>query len=154
MMHADDADVYEKYADELVRFAAVLVGPSGAEDLLLTTVAALFTSAGWPDVRNKRAYLYRSLVNQASKDRRSTQRRLAREIRFASDIEPDTDPGSLDLDVRLALRHLSVRQRAIVYLRFWQDLTAADIGRALNVPTRTVERDLAKAQARLQEYLR
>jgi RNA polymerase sigma factor (sigma-70 family) len=152
-MHADDADVYEKYADELVRFAAVLVGPSGAEDLVLNTVVAVFTSPGWPDVRNKRAYLYRALVNHASKERRSTQRRFAREIRFASEAEPDSDPSSLDVDVRLALRQLSVRQRAIVYLRFWQDLTAADIGRALNVPTRTVERDLAKALARLQEYL-
>jgi DNA-directed RNA polymerase specialized sigma24 family protein len=33
-MGTDAVEIYEKHADELIRFASVLVGPSGAEDVL------------------------------------------------------------------------------------------------------------------------
>lgn len=154
VLRAEDADFYEKYADELVRFATTLVGPSGAEDLLLATILAVFSSPAWRSVTNPRAYVYRALVNHAAKQRRATQRRLAREIKAAPRTElAPPDPRLDDIDVRLALRHLTVRQRAVIHLRFWNDLPVNDIAKALNVPVRTVERDLERARTRLQEHL-
>lgn len=152
-MRDEDVELYEKYADELVRFATVLVGPSGAEDLLLDTVATVFTSPRWPSVANKRAYLYRALYNRAANERRATQRRLAREVRAAAEAPATLDPPLVDVDVLVALRHLTVRQRAVVHLRYWHDLAAPDVARALDVSLRTVERELAAAQRFLQEHL-
>ncbi len=48
MVATDDAEVYRKYADELMRFAAALVGPSGAEELLSTAfLKALRAPSNW-----------------------------------------------------------------------------------------------------------
>lgn len=152
-MRDEDVEVYEKYADELIRFATVLVGPSGAEDLLLDTMATVFASPRWPSVNNRRAYLYRALVNRATNERRATQRRLAREIRAAAAARESVDPPLVDVDVLVAMSHLSVRQRAVVHLRYWHDLAATDVARALDVSLRTVERELAAAQRILKERL-
>lgn len=51
VLRADDAEFYEKYAAELVHFANTLVGPSGAEDLLVDTIVTVFASAAWPSCR-------------------------------------------------------------------------------------------------------
>ncbi|MGE0309331.1 MAG: hypothetical protein AB7Q27_26635 [Acidimicrobiia bacterium] len=56
MGEADDAEVYRKHADELMRFASALVGPSGAEDLLATSVLRARSAARWGSAENKRAY--------------------------------------------------------------------------------------------------
>lgn len=80
---------------------------------------------------NKRAYVYRAMVNHAAKDRRATQRRLAREIKAGP--RPEVDPRTAELgaiEVRIALRPLTVRQRAIVHLRYWSDLTVPDTSTA------------------------
>ena len=54
----------------------------------------------------------------------------------------------------MALRALMVRQRAVVHLRYWSDLTVGDIARALQLPVRTVECELAAAKTKLEEHLR
>ena len=59
------ADVYARHAGELVRFATVLAGPSGADDLVASAVVKAFTNPGWPDVQNQRAYLFRAVLNEA-----------------------------------------------------------------------------------------
>ena len=65
---SDDGATYVKYAAELIRFAAVLVGPSDAEDLFST---AAFTAERWPSIENRRAYLFRAVLHEASKHRRA-----------------------------------------------------------------------------------
>ncbi|HVM14687.1 MAG TPA: LytR C-terminal domain-containing protein [Egibacteraceae bacterium] len=42
-MDDGDGEVYEKYADELIRFATVLAGPSNARDVLADAVLRVFT---------------------------------------------------------------------------------------------------------------
>ncbi len=49
-----DADVYARHAPELVRFATVLAGPSGADDLVASAVLKAFTNPGWSGVQNQR----------------------------------------------------------------------------------------------------
>ncbi|HEV3401155.1 MAG TPA: hypothetical protein VG078_04990 [Acidimicrobiales bacterium] len=64
-MRDSDAETYEKHAEELVRFATLLVGPGGADDLVSGAVLRAFSSPAWPSVTEPRAYLYRTLVNEA-----------------------------------------------------------------------------------------
>lgn len=148
-----DAALYAQVAPELIRFAATLVGPSGAEDLFSTAVVNAFTSSRWPAVANQRAYLYRCVVNEAHKQRRTTDRRLAREIRVAERPATDIGAGGLDPSVLAALRRLTVRQRAVIYLTYWSDLTPKQVADTLDSSLRTVERDLTTARTRLEELL-
>lgn len=151
-MDEADAQVYEKYADELIRFATALAGPDLAEDVLADAILRVFSSEAWRDVRNKRAYLYRAVLNEATQARRSIERRLRREETAAA-----TSPSHSSLDRRElldALRRLTVRQRAVVYLTYWIGLDASQTARGLDVSVRTVERELTAARRRLEVLLR
>jgi RNA polymerase sigma factor (sigma-70 family) len=147
MVEPGDGEVYAKYAHELIRFSTALAGPSDAADVLATAMVSAMSSARWAEIDNKRAYLYRAVVNAAHDRRRSTQRRLNRELRAAG-VEA-VESVYTDRDVIRALRLLTVRQRAAIYLTYWSDLTAVDISPVLGVSPRTVERELTIARRRL-----
>jgi RNA polymerase sigma factor (sigma-70 family) len=146
-----DAEVYEKHAEELTRFATALVGPSDAPDIVSTAVVNALTSTSWPTVDNRRAYLYRCVLNAARSGHRSNVRREKREVRVAEQgvLEaPDLRPEVLD-----AVRELSERQRAVVYLTYWDDLDIASIARLLDISEGSVKRHLARARDQLRRKL-
>jgi len=57
------------------------------------------------------------------------------------------------LDVRSAMRRLSESDRELLALRYGADLTAADIGRLLEMRTNAVEVALHRALARMRAVL-
>lgn len=152
VIEESDEDLYVRLAPDLIRFATSLVGPSNAEDLLATAVTKAMSSTPWSRVDNRRAYLYRMLVNEAHKARRTASRRRQREIRVVHRGAIDLERG-LDPDVMAALKRLSVRQRAVVYLTYWADLTPRQVADTLDTSLRTVERELANARTRLEQML-
>jgi RNA polymerase sigma factor (sigma-70 family) len=151
VMVMTDGEVYRTYADELLRFATALVGPAGAEDVLGDAVINAFASRSWAGVENRRAYLYRAVLNQARSVNRSTQRRLTREAASASDDR--YDPPAVRTEVLDAMRRLTVRQRAVVFLTYWVDLQPEAIAEQLQITSRTVQRDLRSAHGRLEVLL-
>jgi RNA polymerase sigma-70 factor (ECF subfamily) len=146
-----DEEIYRKYADDLVRFATGLVGPFDAPDVVTDACLHIFRSKGWGNVTNHRAYLYRSVLNQARSHHRSTLRRRIREMRTAS--SEVAIPVNVDVDVLAAVDKLSVQQRASVVLTYWEDLTPAEVGSRLGISEGSVKRHLARARARLKELL-
>lgn len=148
-----DEEVYRKHADELVRYATFLVGPSDATDVVADACLTVFASHSWPMVTNQRAYLFGAVLNAARQHRRAAERRVAREARAARSRD-SSDPSEVRIEVIDAVRALSLQQRAIVFLTYWHDLPVADIGRQLKVSTRTVQRELARAHRKMERRLR
>jgi len=151
MRHAGNAEIYEKHAAELVRFATSITGPSAAADVVADAVVRAMTSPTWRGVVNHRAYLYRAVLNEARMHHRSAMARRARELRApvsAGDDEPVLRP-----EVAEALATLDERQRAVVFLTYWEDLDAGRVARFLDISIRTVRRDLATAKGRLRGLL-
>lgn len=146
-----DEEIYRKYADDLVRFATGLVGPFDAPDVVSDACLRAFRSQGWHDVANHRAYLYRTVLNQARSHHRSTLRRRLREIRTAA--SEVALPAEVDVDVLAAVDKLSVQQRASVVLTYWEDLKPAEVATRLGISEGSVKRHLARARARLKELL-
>jgi RNA polymerase sigma factor (sigma-70 family) len=147
-----DADVYARHAPELVRFATVLAGPSGADDLVASAVLKAFTNPGWSGVQNQRAYLYRAVLNEARQEGRAAVRRRRREQLAAGPERSDS--ASVRPEVLAAMRRLDPRQRAIVFFTYWHDRTPNEIADDLGVTVRTVQRELASARQQLLEELR
>jgi RNA polymerase sigma factor (sigma-70 family) len=146
-----DGEIYRKYADDLTRFATGLVGPSDAPDVVSEAVLSCLDSKGWSGVTEKRSYLYRSVYNKALDFHRSRHRRRLREERSATrDLveAPDIRP-----EVLAAVFSLSVRQRAVILLTYWEDLDPAAIAALLDISDGSVRRHLARGRARLKEVL-
>ena len=68
------AEVYEKYADQLILFATGLVGPSDGRDVVAAAVVNAMWSASWDSVVHEQAYLYKAVLNEARRHHRSSER--------------------------------------------------------------------------------
>jgi RNA polymerase sigma factor (sigma-70 family) len=140
---------YAKYSDDLVRFATGLVGPEDAADLVSAVMVRVLARPSDRAVQNRRAYLFRAVLNEARMHHRATMRRRARE---ALAVSPDltTDNVSLRPDVLTAVSALSVRQRAVVVLRYWGDLDESETAALLGISRGSVRKHLARAHVRLR----
>ena len=116
MVQEQNAETYEKHAEELLRFATVLVGADFAPDVLSNAVLRAFSAKGWSNVQNPRAYLFRCVANEVRSEHRALRRREAVEARAVSPEAVSPEP--VDVDVVRALQSLSPRQRAVVYLAY------------------------------------
>ena len=148
---ASRAEVYGKYADDLVRFASGLVGPSDSPDVVSKAMVNVLWSRGWDNIRDPRAYLYRAVMNEAHGHHRSAMRRRAAEERAM--VSGAIQMGDIRPDVLEAVGRLSVKQRAVVFLVYWEDLTVAETARRLGLSEGTVHRNLARAEGRLGRML-
>ena len=144
-------EAYEKYSEELIRFATGLVGPSDAGDLVMDAMMRCIYSSRWPSVRNARAYLHQAVLRQARNHHRTTMRRRAREAAAA----PPEATEAMDVrpEVLQAVARLSMRQRAVIFLTYWSDLHPANVAELLGIGEGSVKRHLARARVRLKDML-
>lgn len=147
-------EAYLKWSDDLVRYATSLVGSADAADVVADTFAQLVRRGvgSWQEVREPRNYLFRAVTNAARMHHRGRDRRRRREDRWS----PGTEAAELigDPGVRAALGRLSVRQRAALFLTYWEDLGVPDVARRLGISEGAVKRHLARGRAALREELR
>jgi RNA polymerase sigma-70 factor (sigma-E family) len=139
----------------LVRLAFGLTGDRWlAEDMAQTALARAYVA--WRRVSradDPDAYLRRILVNASN--RRFRRRRVAEQPGDPPEIPVD---GPADLvgeraAVLAALRALPPRQRAVIVLRYWQDLTDAQIAATLGCSAGTVRSQLSRALGKLRVAL-
>lgn len=144
-------DLYDQYGDELVRFATSIVGPSDAQDVVSEAMLRFWRSGSLDGADNPRALLYRGVLAASRSWQRSLFRRRRRESQTAERLvthDPDIRP-----DVAAAVLGLSARQRACVFLTYWEDLPVNDVGELLDISPGTVKRHLYRARQRLKEVL-
>ncbi len=146
-----DDELFRKHADELLGFATGLVGPSDAADVVSASFLAALGSRSWQLVANRRAYLYRCVANEAKKLHRTRSRRRRREQ--ATALPEAVEPPDVRPDIVAAIKGLSLRQRAAIFLTYWERMTPAEVGESLGIGEGSVRRHLARARARLREEL-
>lgn len=146
-----DAALYARVAPELTRFATALVGRADAADVVSTAVMKSLSTPAWPDVVNKRAYLFRAVFNESKRLHGRSARRRERER--ATDTRPHWDLPNLRPDVRAAALRLSTQQRAVITLTYWADLSPAAIAEHLGISEGSVRRHLARAREQLRRTL-
>lgn len=143
-----DAEIYADHAVALVCFATVLVGPLNAQDVVSSAVLRSLGSPGWSQVQNHRGYLHQAVANEARNLFRNDGRRRNGEVRMSGQALihlPEFRP-----DVLQAVEKLSVRQRAVVYLTYWEDMTNQMTADYLGISAGSVRRHLARAKSHLR----
>jgi RNA polymerase sigma-70 factor (ECF subfamily) len=113
------------------------------------------------DQRALRGWLYRLATNCVNEHLRKRARRrvideaLLRERRAASpaDGEPPADIADEALDLKRALLRLSLRQQTLVALRYFEDMTHAEISAVLGGSPATIRSQISRALARLHKML-
>jgi RNA polymerase sigma-70 factor (sigma-E family) len=157
---ADEADFTAFVAGSsrrLLRGAYLITGDlDEAQDLLQAALERAYRR--WPSVRRcevPEAYVRRILVNLAT-DRWRVRR--VKTVALEEDLLPALeDRGVEGVPARSALlacvRQLPVRQRAVLVLRYFNDLTEAETARLLGCSVGTVKSHHARAMARLRELV-
>ena len=145
---------YFAEAGKLKRLAILMTGePDRAEDL--THDALLRTYKAWHRIKrdDPGPYVRQALVNGC----RNHLRRRAIEWRKAPDPVadyPDASPSLIEaLRVSAALSTLSPVRRAVLLLRFYEDLPEAQIADMLDRPLNTIKSDIRRALAQLRPVL-
>lgn len=150
----DDPDtdrIWREHGPAALRYATVLVGPDDAHDVTVNAFLRVTRSTGWASVTNQRAYFMRAVTNHAHDLRRRRERQWRRDL---AAVGPASTPGpDSHVDLHRKIAELSVQQRAVVYLTYWEDMTLDAIADLLGLSTGTVHRNLARARARLREAL-
>ena len=140
-------------ADQLMRTAVLLTGSREAgQDLLQTALERLLRH--WPTLSgDPEAYLRRTLYNLAADGFRRQGRLQRKLILLRAETRPPAD-ATASVDLRDALVRLLVqlppRQRAVLVLRYWEQLTEAETAAALGWPEGTVKSAASRGLRRLR----
>jgi len=161
-MRSSDAADFSTFvaasSTRLLRTAFLLTGERGAaEDLLQTSLEKTYRR--WGRIRRKEipeAYVRRILVNAATDSWR--RGRGARDVELQeSDLASGLDADLERIPTRTALmdcvRQLPAGQRAVLVLRYFDDLTEAETAATLGCSIGTVKSQHARAMARLRALL-
>lgn len=144
----DIGALYREHRPRLIGLAtAITMDRELAEEVVQDAFVGLQRHAR--RVEQPAGYLQRAVVNQAIS--------LLRRRRVAADhvaVAPQpTSAPEID-ETWAAVSRLPPRQRAVVVLRYWQDLKVDEIARTLGWPPGSVKSTLHRALRRLKEELR
>ena len=130
-----------------MRYAASLIGPDAAEDVVSTVVLRTLARRSLCDLDDARAYLFRAVLNQA---RSTAGRRKPSRLVGEAAQPPPSDPRP---EVFAAVMGLPLRQRAATYLVYWADLSVGEAARLMGARPGTVKRYLHLARRTLKGVL-
>ncbi|HSV38537.1 MAG TPA: SigE family RNA polymerase sigma factor [Nocardioidaceae bacterium] len=150
--------LYAAHRLRLVRLAVLLVDDLGtAEDVVQDAFAGLMRRSGsLRDPELAVAYLRTSVVNGCRSNLR--RRRTARLYVVPHEPHSDAPDGSVILaeehrELLTALRSLAPRQREVLVLRYWSDLTEAEIADSLGISRGSVKSTASRALDALSTIL-
>lgn len=151
---ADYTEFVQAVWPSLYRTAYLLLGEHAlAEDLVQSALAKTYGS--WHRVRDldaAPAYARTTMLNTAASWFRKHGWRNELPTETLPDAGHETDPSDRRAVID-ALRALPPRQRAVVVLRFYDDLSVAETATALDVSEGTVKSQTSDALARLRTLL-
>jgi RNA polymerase sigma-70 factor (ECF subfamily) len=149
--------LFRAHATPLLRLAVVLTGnPAIAEEMVQEAFVRLHRAGRPPAIGAERAYLRRTVINLSHGHhrhlrvvrRRSEDRRVEADAADAAVVRRDEQQRVVE-----AIRSLPARQRDCIVLRFYEDLSDAEIAEALGLSPGSVKTHLHRARAALADRL-
>jgi RNA polymerase sigma-70 factor (sigma-E family) len=148
-------DFYFHEFGRLRSIALMMVGdPERAADLAQEALLRCYVS--WNRIKkdDPGPYARKALVNLCRNHYRRHFLESNKRPHAAADLAADHGGGIAEaLRVAGALRELSPIRRATIVLRYYEDMTEAEIGRVLDRPVSTVKSDIRRGLERLRPLL-
>ena len=143
-------DCYATHYASLVRLAsATTMSVPLAEEIVQDAFLSAFRH--WSRIDSPEAWLRRAVVNRSTSwvRRQMTERRLAPHVsdRDALHVESEGAP------ILEALKRLPPRQRAVMFLKYYEDLTEQEIATSLGCAVGTVKSRLNRAREAIRKEL-
>jgi len=161
--------VYERHAAALHRYAARRIGPDAADDVVAETFLAAFRRRNRYDLSRPAAgpWLYGIASNLIARHRRAEVRMYRAYARTGVDPLPGSVPQAdveAEVDARVdaaghrpalagALARLAARDRDVLLLIAWGELSYNEVAQALGIPVGTVRSRLNRARRQVQAAL-
>jgi RNA polymerase sigma-70 factor, ECF subfamily len=155
--------LFDRHSRGLHRYMARRVGADLAEDLVAETFLTAFRlrhryDASYPSAR---PWLFGIAANLIRRYRRTERRQLRAYARTGvdplddglADAERRVDAAAVGPRLAQALASLPHRDREVLLLFAWADLSYEEIARTLEVPVGTVRSRLARARGRVGELV-
>lgn len=142
--------LYEERAAALILYGRALgLTHAEAEDVLQDTFVALMELEAPPE--HPERFVIRAYRNRAINHRRSLLRRLKRETAAIHWFEQPDTPSEVEARAIQALANLPAKQREVVVLKIWHDLTFETIGAVTGVSPNTVAARYRHALRKVRE---
>lgn len=140
-------DLYRREYEPMVRLARGLVDTTEfAEEVVQEAFAKVFDR--WSRLDQPGAYLRTAVVNGARSELRK------REVRRRIGLRPFIPPQPEERDYLLdALDQLSSRQKTVLVLKFYADMTEKEIAQAIGVRPGTVKSATSRGLAELRKVI-
>lgn len=155
-MDARERAIESLYRERYLRFRNTLATITGSYDSARDVVQEAFLRAlkqrrSLRDDQALEMWVWRIALRAAYESRRKVS---APETASNSRVEPMPVEAERDPALADALRRLPPRRRLIIFLRYYADLSYAQIAELCEVSEGTVAATIAQAQAKLAETLR
>ncbi len=151
------ANLYAAHRLRLVRLAVMLVDDQEtAEDVVQDVFAKLHRGWRLRDPDRALAYLQRAVVNASRsvlRRRRTVRRHVAPHEPPAGGPEASAILAEEHREVLAALQQLAGRQREVLVLRYWSNLSEAQIADTLGISPGTVKSTASRALDALERIL-
>ncbi|MGW3102754.1 RNA polymerase sigma factor [Streptomyces sp. NPDC001100] len=162
------AELFDRHADPVHRYAARRLGPEVAEDLMAETFTIAFQqrfryNTELPDAR---PWLFGIATNLVGRHRRAEARRLkaigrlptaapadGSEDAIADRVAARVSAQAVRGELALGMARLPARHRDVLLLVAWADLGYEEVARALEIPVGTVRSRLHRARRKLRDAL-
>lgn len=154
-MDDEDREAFDAFVrarlPDLLRFGRALTGsPEAGADLVQDALER--TLLAWSRLQSRdepEGYVRRIMVNRNI----SIWRKFGREHPTAEVFDSGAEDAHFDSDLWHALQQLPTKQRAVIALRYYEDMSEADIAHALGCSVGTVKSQASKAMAKLRELV-
>ncbi len=158
------AVLYDRYASQLYRYAYRRVGAQTAEDVVAETYLAAFRGRGRYDVArpDARPWLFGILSKEISRHHRTEKSRYLALLRSPSETVAEgpaeraaeaASAAAFRAPLAAALSRLSGRDRDVLLLIAWGDLSYEEVAQALRIPVGTVRSRLNRARRQVRQAL-
>jgi RNA polymerase sigma factor (sigma-70 family) len=149
---ATDRDIYERVAPALTRFAAALVGPDDAADVVSVVIVRVLAKRPLASIEKPESYLMQAVMNEAKTRSRGRHRRNAALVRIGPGHTARDTAELASSELTQIVMSLPHQQRAAIYLVYWCDYTPTEAAEAMGCEPGTVRRYLHLARKKLERF--